>query len=734
MGAVLVAASFTIQGIAFAQTRASITPHQKMSPADRGHAPHQVRYSSDKLTYYTYQQSRGIDNHVIVHHGAWENDLLSQRQVEDVYKFGPTLEKEIKNALIAGGAPTKGRFSTQHYFDGFSAEAFRLQFMKPSNLSLYDQAIYDRLPANGSQACLRHQHKQVSWWEFDFEKAVRTCQAKTISSHPLAPVGFIQSSLEADLADLKVYKALSIDSKRWMLVLEHKKGPKRRACEDRTTWSKPIPIHKGLSRQSGRVCWSRWHLVGERPAHLPTLSKDYDYAGHKRDQYGISQPALDVYPQYRANSGDFRNIAFDKNNIPSVSLSQTLQALGLTAELAEARKSVEQYEVSEEEQKKRIAAVKQNAAQQYGHIWKPNQFWDGFRALYKQRSGGKPRTLPLTVQRIFDGDFSRNSKPPIPVALFKYLENMAKLCPSALPANAVDRVIISQVVTYDPSNNEELRRRETGRHSLRIDPRFNRAFERHFESNEARTKAGGYEYVVNGIIDMFRGGNRASAKAAARYEPAWGIDWFFSKVGCDSPELKQLGENMLRLTDGRNSVQADRLAYDGRPQTLGSLINSAELLFQENTNSGFVRYAYGGATRGWLPETPDKLLAKAEEQYGPTVYSGAVHKDVRTMVRIDVVGAAAHSLESMHVATLGAIPYEMLFRDYLKAAGFIYRAHAEELNRLDNPPKIVECTYRNGHRFAFWLQEPPAHMKKMFKAINGKRSHCPDEFKGPSTY
>jgi len=205
---------------------------------------------------------------------------------------------------------------------------------------------------------------------------------------------------------------------------------------------------------------------------------------------------------------------------------------------------------------------------------------------------------------------------------------------------------------------------------------------------------------------------------------------FFKHFKCDSPEMHQLGSNLLRAAHKKPSIQTARERVPG--VNVGKPAPKAELIYVNVTGSAIVELGYISTPRGWLPENPSSLHQKVVSLYGEKMQhhtKGTAATGVAVLVEN---GAATKSLQSMHVNTIvGANSH---------FTNWIWRDLGEKNLRdsSDFDHWYVECNYQGGGTVAFWFKTVPeemtpsklkaAHPQHPLLKISSPKQGCPKSF------
>jgi hypothetical protein len=232
-------------------------------------------------------------------------------------------------------------------------------------------------------------------------------------------------------------------------------------------------------------------------------------------------------------------------------------------------------------------------------VQKPNDYWRAYRTDM--------------IRQVFDGGFGSDVdlENPFKLTYNTYVEAFSSNCHAFLPANH-RTLTVTQYQTKSDAYGNVRDRQVTVQGTVDVDPRFATKYKQFGEelTSEGSTKAAAMA-VASG-----------RATVADTFAPAMDVFQFFKTEPCNSPAMRQLGENLLRGAMGQRSLQqltatAAPPATPGMarsPMGLTHLVDACNAFYRDPANA---RYAPSDATAycTCLGEHVQPAMSPEEEAY-----------------------------------------------------------------------------------------------------------------------
>jgi hypothetical protein len=218
------------------------------------------------------------------------------------------------------------------------------------------------------------------------------------------------------------------------------------------------------------------------------------------------------------------------------------------------------------------------------------------------------------IRQVFDGGFGYDvdEDPQFKLAFNTYVEAFSRDCSAYLPAKH-ETVTVTKVTTRADrfGNVTEQSREQQG--TVEVDSRFAPKY-RQF-GNQLASSANGFRVAV--------GVSSGRSSVSDTFAPAGDVFQFFKTEKCQSPAMRQLGENFLRGATGQRSLQQ----ATGAPTTFAHFGDACNAFYRDPKNA---RYAKSDVT-SYCTCLADKYrfaLSPEEERYFAEDFEGRFRNNI----------------------------------------------------------------------------------------------------------
>jgi hypothetical protein len=203
-------------------------------------------------------------------------------------------------------------------------------------------------------------------------------------------------------------------------------------------------------------------------------------------------------------------------------------------------------------------------------VEKPGDYWSGYRTDM--------------IRQVFDGGFGSDvdADPEFKLLFNTYVEAFSSNCSTYLPANH-QSVVVSKVTTRTDRYGNVTQQSNETQGTVEVDPRFATMYTAY--GNALSSSANGLR-VAMGVAS----GRSSLADTMA---PARDVFQFFKAETCDSPAMRQLGDNLLRGATGERSLQLSAAAAGSAAPAFTHFGDACNAYYRNPANA---RYAPSDAT------------------------------------------------------------------------------------------------------------------------------------------
>jgi len=224
-------------------------------------------------------------------------------------------------------------------------------------------------------------------------------------------------------------------------------------------------------------------------------------------------------------------------------------------------------------------------------VSQPQNYWSGYRTDL--------------IRQVFDGGFGSDvdDDPQFKLLFNTYVEAFSSGCRAYLPAQH-ESVVVSKVTTRTDRYGNVTQQSREQQGTVEVDSRF---------ASKYRAYGNALSSSANGLsVALGVASGRSSLNDTMA--PALDIFQFFKAEACQSPAMRQLGENLLRGATGQRSLQQLSGSAASAPRTFTHFGDACNAYYRDPANA---RYAPADAT-GYCKCLADKyhfVMTPEEEAY-----------------------------------------------------------------------------------------------------------------------
>ncbi len=776
-----------------------IRPSGEVTLAERGFENARLVHSGERMDYYIEPGQRGQNQHIFIHKIKWEE----RRPIIDLkngsYTYDPDMIAEMEVAIRTGGAfedalrtqrdgqvrYRRNQFGigTLHYYQGYSSpyslsrNSQERNYERPiaqlriRNAGGIESFSIDRkslggqngVPGSPIAACMKDQR---SLTDTTLQDACRTCGGNLDELDEyellLLTVGIAEAREVGRGEGVRYYSILGMTQNFVAAIYDADANDKIAPLVPHPTIDH-LKVYdlEPLKAALDALDPERISGNGQRRAKVWRFALGVDYEslpfnvtygkkGHTLVTLGAS--VIEYADGSISSVG-----SFDPYNPAPQSVTEFLRIRDEALRRSEIVKAVKGAEMNRDELRAALEIAQAKTAAALGYEVRPDAYWDAFREDYRRQFGNTPTTIP--AKQVLDGDFNPAYTVESAPLISRYVELMNDYCPQDLPADAIE---LDVVTTQGAHMDEGVYQppRETGRRTLKVDPRFAAAFASNLNSANDTSPS----EVFNALRQFFQNGSMTFDIPNMALS-AWSVNYLFERESYSGPILKQFGDNLYRMMRNEPSIQSERvlLLAEIAPASPDAAFDE-KLLFQTletDPSHGLAWFRFHNTPAGWLPPSPQALLNRASTDYVPLTYRAHTQKMAPIRAHATIVEPGPDSLKEVGIYIFGDTPgntklfdlsiatsgpiatpsgtYDLADPDKRSAIKYRY----QQLATAYPPNFVVECRYQNGSVLAYWLDKVPAEadpdvlkselINHPLLAIGAPRESYPTTYNGPTS-